>query len=467
MLLTTCIVLGACTAAMIAAGWSRNRVPVGASVVIAAALLTYFAILTARYTPADTAVFFRQAGEFVLQGKEPLSHVRYRYWNFLELMPYVYAGLLKTGIPWVYAVKIPPIAADVVLVWMVSRLAGPDGRTRALQFAVNPLSLMIASLHGQIEPVALALALGGVLVLRSGRPVLAGVLLGAAIAAKTWPVLILLAVLPLRRPGYSARILAGSAVVPVLCLASGAVFLGTDVLQALARVATYTGISENWTWSGAWLALHHQTAAAYLPAIGALGAALVIASVAVTLYLLRRHPPDVRALGVLCAALPCAAGFGNQYLMWVLPLTMALAGRWRYGYVLAASAWDGVGYLLRSDFGTQVAVTRLLSWVVAATLVGLIVEQVRRNPDHPPEVTSPTPGIYVGRRRSRTDHGNCPPARAGSLPPGCSAPPADVTGRAERAGRYYSGPGPGSQLRLAAVLYVQTRIGSPFLRSPE
>ncbi len=51
-------------------------------------------------------------------------------------------------------------------------------------------------------------------------------------------------------------------------------------------------------------------------------------------------------------------------------------------------------------------------------------------------------------------------------PPRCSALPGSDTGRAERAG-YYSGPGPGSQLRLAAELYVQTRIGSPFFRSPE
>jgi hypothetical protein len=378
-LLTICIILTACTIAMIAAGWSRNRVPVIISMVIAAALRIAFAVLASGYTPHDTAVYFREVGSLVLHGREPALYMPYRSWNFLELMPYVFAAEQKTGLAWVDAVKIAPIAADVVLVWIVSRLAAADeGKTRALQYAVNPLSLLIASLHGQVEPVALAFALGGVLVLRARRPVLAGVLLGAAVAAKTWPVLILLAVLPLRRPADLVRILAGSSVVPILCLASGDYFLATNVPRMLARVTSYTGNVLNWTWSAAWLALHHRSSGGYLPAVGAVGAALVVIGVAVTLYLLRHHPPEVRALGVLSAALAATAGFGNQYLMWVLPLAIALAGRWRYGYVLAATAWDGIAYLMVSSPSARLTATRLLSWLVAAMLVGLIVEQVRR-----------------------------------------------------------------------------------------
>lgn len=381
MLTTICIALSASTAATIAAGWSRNRVPVAVSVVIAAALRVYFAIVAVSYTPHDTGVYFREVGVFVLHGQDPLMHMPYRSWNFLELMPYVYALVVKSGIAWHYGVKIAPIAADVVLVWIVSRLAGSEGRTRALQYAVNPVSLLIASLHGQIEPVALALALGGVLVLRTGRPVLAGLLLGAAVAAKTWPVIILIAVLPLHRRADMARILAGSAVIPVLCLASGVIFLGTRVTRALALVVSYTSNVRNWTWSGAWLAFHHISNGGYDARIGTIGAALALGCVCLTLYLLRRHPPEVRALGALCAALVGAAGFGAQYMMWVLPLTIALAGGWRYAYVLAASAWDGIAYLMRSLPGPQLTATRLLSWVVAATLVGLIVEQVRRDPN--------------------------------------------------------------------------------------
>jgi Glycosyltransferase family 87 len=289
------LVIALCAAAMIAAGFSYNKVPVAASVAIAAALRVAFALMTStRYTPRDVAVYFRATAAAVLRGHEPLQVLPGREWNFLELMPYVHAVELKSGLPWVIAVKIAPIAADLVLVWIVSRLAGADGRTRALQYAVNPLSLLVVSLHGQVEPVALALALGGVLLLKKDRPVLAGLLLGAAVAAKTWPILILIAVLPLRRPGRIAQILAGSAIVPVACLASGVIFLNTSIVHAFGRIVSYSGFVYNWTWSGTWLILGHK-GAGYNSPLSGLASLLIVAGVAAALWLLRRHPRPGRA----------------------------------------------------------------------------------------------------------------------------------------------------------------------------
>ena len=134
MLIAISFTLGLCTVAMLAAAATRNRVPVSASIAIAAALRILFAVMTsAHYAPWDSRLYFRATGELVLHGREPLQNLPGREWNFLELMPYVHALELKTGLAWVYAVKIAPIAADVVLVWLVSRLAPHDGRTRALQ----------------------------------------------------------------------------------------------------------------------------------------------------------------------------------------------------------------------------------------------------------------------------------------------------------------------------------------------
>jgi hypothetical protein len=375
------IFLAVCTAAMIVVGRSRDRVPVAVSVAIAAVLQIVFAIMTSRnYTPRDTRVYFRATGQLVLHGHDPLQSLPGRQWNFLELMPYVHAAELRTGLPWVYAVKIAPIVADLVLVWLVARLASRDGRTRALQFAVNPLSLLVVSLHGQVEPVALALALGGILLLRKDRLVLAGILLGAAVAAKTWPLVILVAVLPARRPWRSARILIGSAVVPALCLLSGAVFLGTNIPHALSRVASYSGYVRMWTWTGTWLAVGHPRINGYDSPISGLASALIVAGVVITLILLRRRPPEARALGALSAVLLCTAGFGTQYLFWVLPLTLAISGIWRYGYVLAAAAWAAANYLVPSNLPRWINDLRLLSWVPAAMLVAIIVEQALRKP---------------------------------------------------------------------------------------
>ena len=374
------LVLAASAVAMIAAGFTRNRVPVALSIMVAAVLRVTFALMTStRYTPRDVAVYFKATATAVLSGHDPLQVLHGRDWNFLELMPYVHALELKSGLPWVFAVKIAPIAADLVLVWIVSRLAGAEGRTRALQYAVNPLSLLVVSLHGQVEPVALALALGGVLLLKKDRPVLAGVLLGAAVAAKTWPVLILIAVLPLKQPRRIAQIVASSAIVPVLCLASGAIFLHLDVPRAIAHLSSYTSYVQDWTWSGAYIALGHH-AVGYASPLGGLGSALVMGGVAITLWLLRRHPPEVRALGAVSALLICTAGFGIQYLLWVAPLVIALSTRWRSHYLIAAAAWAALAYTRPFGFqGTALYLTGM-SWLPAGLLVAIVIEQVRSQP---------------------------------------------------------------------------------------
>jgi hypothetical protein len=419
----TWLFIACCAGAMVAAGYSRNRVPVAVSVVLAAVLRVVFALMTStRFTPWDVGLYFKSTGEAVLHGHDPLMTLPGREWNFLELMPYVHALELKSGLPWVFAVKIAPIAADLVLVWIVSRLAGQQGRTRALQYAVNPLSLLVASLHGQVEPVALALALGGVLLLRRDRPVLAGILLGAAVAAKTWPIVILVAVLPIRQPRQAARIVAGSAVVPVACLASGVAFLGTDVTHAISRLISYSGFVDNWTWSGTWMLLGHKGIGYSSPFLRP-AALLIVAGVATTLWLLRRRAPEARALGGLAAILICTAGFGTQYLFWVLPLTIAISARWRNQYVIAASAWAAIAYL--NPFGTVATRDFLigLSWLPAALLVAIIVEQLRSKPaDLAGETGVPAGGLAAGGR------------------------PADAVRRAELV-RAVSGPGSAAQAR--------------------
>ncbi|GGM06066.1 glycosyltransferase family 87 protein [Nakamurella endophytica] len=370
------IVLAACTVALLVLGRSRTAVPLGVSVLVGAVLRIGYAALTSRrYTPNDVASYFQSTGRLVLEGRDPVHDLPHRQWNFLELMPWVHAAELQTGLPWVYAVKIAPILCDLVVIVLVARLARSDGPARALQYAVNPLSLLVVSLHGQVEPVALALALGAVVLLRRRWPVLAGVLLGAAVAAKTWPVVILVAVLPLRRPVVALRILVGAAVVPVLCLLSGVLFLDTDPVHDVLHMTSYSSYVSLWTWS----AVVIQTVdvkGGYDSPVGSVGSLLLLAGVAVTLYLLRRRPPEVRAFGVLCAALICTAGFSTQYLMWVLPWAFLLSGPVRLWFVAASTAWGAVFYL--HPFPEYEQYLRGMSWLPWALLVLLLVEQVRQ-----------------------------------------------------------------------------------------
>lgn len=388
------IFLALCAVGTVAASLTRNRIPLPASIVVAAVLRIAFAALTSQaHTPRDARIYFRTTAEMILQGKDPVHDLPGRQWNFLELMPVVHALELRSGLPWVYAVKIAPILADLVLVWLVARFATSDGRTRALQYALNPLSLLVVSLHGQVEPVALVFALTGVLLVKKGKPVLGGVFLGAAVATKTWPVVILLAVLPVKNLPRTGRIVAGSAIVPILCLALGVIFLDTQPFTDLGHMASYSSYIQYWTWSATLIDLGYKDLSGYGSPLGALGSVLIVIGVATTLYLLRHRPPEARVLGVLCAILLCTAGFGTQYLMWVLPLIVGISGPARSAYVVAAGAWSAIFYLspfANATFNLQYL--RGLSWLPAVVLLVVILEQVRLRPlardpqvDGPPE----------------------------------------------------------------------------------
>jgi Glycosyltransferase family 87 len=338
---------------------------------VALVLRAFFALLTSRqFTPHDVRSYFYATGALVLRGQDPLSHLPPgKEWNFLELMPYMHALEIKSGLPWVYAVKIAPIIADVVLVWLVAQLATGDGLVRALQYAVNPLSLLVVSLHGQVEPVALAFALGGVLAAKKDRWLLAGLLLGAGIAAKTWPVFIALAVLPWSRPREALKLVEGAVVVPVLMLLSGTVFLDTHPITAVRHAISYTSFVRNWGWSGTMVSAGDHRASGYGTTAGHVGSVLVVVAVVAVLLIFRRRPIDVRAMVVLCAVLSVTAGFGTQYLMWPLPLMFAVGGIPRLGYVGTATAWAGIGYLSNWPLATELGFLAGLSWLVIATLV--------------------------------------------------------------------------------------------------
>lgn len=378
------IVLVVCMGAVVLVGVRRLTLPIWGSMAVALVLRVLFALLTSqRFTPRDVRTYFYTTGALVLKGQDPLSHLPPgKEWNFLELMPYVHALEIKSGLPWVYAVKIAPIIADVVLVWLVAQLAAGDRLVRALQYAVNPLSLLVVSLHGQVEPVALAFALGGVLAAKKDRWLLAGVLIGAGIAAKTWPVFIALAVLPWSRPREALKLVEGAVVVPILMLLSGTLFLDTHPITAVRHAISYTSFVQNWGWAGTMVAGGNLRAAGYGTTEGRVGSVLVVAAVLGVLFAFRRRPLDVRAMVVLCAVLSVTAGFGPQYLMWPLPLMFAVAGIPRLAYVGTASAWAGISYLSHWTASKELGFLAGLSWLVIATLVWTIWDAYA-NPNRP------------------------------------------------------------------------------------
>jgi hypothetical protein len=390
--LAVCLALLAALA-FIVVSLRRISAPVWLSVAIALAMRVLFAAVTSKhYTPNDVTTYFHHAGQIVLNGGDPLIHLPGRQWNFLQLMPYIFALEIKTGWAWVYAVKIAPILCDVLIVWLISRLAIDAPASRALQYAVNPLSLFVVSLHGQVEPVALALALVALLLIRRDRWLFAGIFIGAAIAAKTWPILIALAFFPLTRARRGITFFVGAVVVPVLCMVSGVLFLDTRVVKEIKHIVSYQSFVQLWGWSGTLVTSGRPHIAGFNSRVGHLGTALTAVAVIIALWFFRKRPYEVRALVVLSSALIVTAGFGVQYLLWPLPFMIMVGRRAYIEYTLMATALVGVFYLQRWPHSTAQFYISGMSWLVIVALARVIWETWQdRDSAVPPAVGGAVP----------------------------------------------------------------------------
>lgn len=418
------VVLGLATLAVGVIGRRRLALPVWASVSIAAALRTGFAALTSDYTPRDVIVYFHATAVDVLAGRDPLGGrhpLPAHEWNFLTLMPYIHAAELETGLPWRYGVKIAPIVADCLVVWLISVIARqaavPEPRSVALAYAVNPLSLLVVALHGQVEPVALCFALGGVALAQRRRWAGAGLLLGAAVAAKTWPVIIAVAVLvavlrppllPRARAGAragartrirarvraAATIVAAGAVVPLACIGTGMAFLDTRVGATVHAAANYRSFIALWTWSGLLVSTGVPHTAGYSSRLDRPATIVLALGVVATLYAFRGRSLPVLVTATLAATIVFISGFGPQYLLWPLPALFMTGARGREAYVVAASLWASLFYVphLFATPAVEQSYLAGLSWLVVAVL-GAVAVALWRGTGCTPTPAAPPGGL--------------------------------------------------------------------------
>ncbi|MCA1836858.1 MAG: glycosyltransferase 87 family protein [Actinobacteria bacterium] len=256
-----------------------------------------------------------------------------------------------TGASFAAIARLPVIAANIGLAWLVDaelrrRAAAESTRLlAALVLLFSPLLVLESGWHAQLDIVATLLAVAGVVawgrVATERRAFAAGALIGGAIAVKTVPGVVGIALLPHARDRRElASLVATMAAVPfVLALP----WILHDVHAISYRAGHYRGLpglgglslliqphtAELW-FNGASLPLshwqrelqHHASLIAYT--------GILIASAVV---LLRRPPPAVGAVLLLLAVYAAAANWTPYYLLWILPF-LILAG-WARAAVLS------------------------------------------------------------------------------------------------------------------------------------
>jgi hypothetical protein len=329
-------------------GWAPSA---RTSLLTGAALRLALVLLAAGDTaqPYDFANDFRDTANNVLTGHDPVLNIREGGWHFLPLMAYAFAGALRLGqlvhVPWSVMGRLVTAGADLALVPLVGRLAPERRALRRFQYACAPLALMVCAMHGQIEPIALALGVGALLTARRGRTTPTGLLLGLSITAGSWPVLLAPGVLVALR-GARRRVAAvvWAVVVPGVFFLTTPLVIGESprwLTSEAKQLLSTRPVVGDWGWSP-WFT---GGAEALSPSIAKAGTILLVCALLTAAYLWRRADPADLTPALLLAFLIVTARFGSQYLLWALPYLVARPTRGGRPAMLAMTAWAGYGYL--------------------------------------------------------------------------------------------------------------------------
>ncbi len=292
---------------------------------------------------------YRAMGEIVLRGDNIYApRVLFPYTPFSQFLP---AWLLQlaeaTGWRFDFVAKLPAILADVgsaLLIYVTLRWEGvPSGRTLAwtAAWALNPVGILISAFHGNIMSVIPFLTLSAyVAALRADQRAddrgvllaIAALLLGVAIAMRSFPVLLLPPFLLLfcRNTREMVIFAALAMFAPV---ASSVPYLLYARESFLREVLGYSGF-EDFGWVAVLRALRFfidgQKVGMFAPHLVEITKRLFLGAYALSLLLLPFFRREALGRALLIAPLLFYALYGAvsaQYLVWVVPLAIAVRER--------------------------------------------------------------------------------------------------------------------------------------------
>jgi uncharacterized membrane protein len=370
------------------------------TLLVVAALLRLLGVVLADRMVAD-----------VLRYHKIASHVLDVSWNPYEaarLYPYPPAWILfEVAAEWLsrlfgggfaVLVKLPAVAADVAIVWLLAKVGlarglGAEGSTFAAAwvYALHPVALLVVGFHGQFDSLAVLAVLLALVLNDSGRRDASALVLALGIATKSFPVLLVPFFL-LVQPGFrrGLRYLA-LATLPVA--ASLVPFAVANWSALLRELFGYGGVAD-FGWIGLvrsveWLVTGHlpRSEAAHWPRAVATGKVvfLVVWLGLLVLFAWRRRrvPLADACLAVLLAFLGLYGAVSAQYLLWVVPLGLLRLDRHSFSFGVAATLallgfypflapgvlFPAAGNASSSGFGVVWCVG--LALLLAATLVWL------------------------------------------------------------------------------------------------
>lgn len=198
----------------------------------------------------------RNGGDLYAEGKVMVEQNSYDYWVqsdgqyvyppllALALVPLTYLPLRRAHLVWLAILASTTLAAVWLMAWLLVRSSGRPLRPTTLAPVAAPMllsfPLLLSVRFGQIDALMLLLLLLMLAAHRLGRRIVAGALLGIAVAVK--PPLGFFAIFFLRKRRWSALFSAGA--VAAILLGAPFALLGPGALADWLRIAQYFGTGD-------------------------------------------------------------------------------------------------------------------------------------------------------------------------------------------------------------------------------
>lgn len=358
-----------------------------AAALVVALLLRVAAIAASDRTVADVARYDKVARHLLDVSWNPYETQRlYPYpppWAAVEAG----AGWLarKGLLPFPVAVKLPVLLFDLLIVALLgaAAAAGRASPRAPWLYAVHPVALLVGGFHGQFDAIPLAFVLLALEAHARARRDVSALALAAAIATKSFPVLLL----PLLATagGASARqalryLLLATLPVAVLLLP----FALADAEAVRRELFAYSGIAD-FGWTGVWRGLQWmatgvlpRSEARFWPVAAAASKGMFLAAWA-GLLLASRNPrwrldPPRATLAIVLAFVSLYGLLSAQYLLWPVALGLLRPQREGLAYAVGATAGLAGFYLfLAPGVLTEAALGPLgLAWAGRGWVLGAL-----------------------------------------------------------------------------------------------
>jgi len=337
-----CALAFAIPAKGIEAACLRLRLPLPMLVVMLALAVRLVPAVAFKLAPGALVNFdidsYRIVGNLLRSGQDVYSEpARYPYLPFQMYFSAAASWLASHNAgPFDLLVKLPQILADAAIPALLLTFRG-KGVTReravgaAAIYAVNPLSTLVVSVHGQFDSIPAFFALLAVWTVTRRRAslltaLMAGAALGLGILAKSWPV-ILVPIVAWQLPAWRERAMtaAMAAAIPLAGLLTYAVALGVSLRPALDAVRTYSGFRGAWGYP---LLLNKAVAhnlvvsSDFRDWTDLHRIAILAGSIAVATLLVLRREAVFAATVAIFAFYVMTPGWGYHYLVWALPFVL-------------------------------------------------------------------------------------------------------------------------------------------------